>query len=83
MDIIEIQLKQLLSKLEGKSCYTNLKAIAEGRSKSKTRELIGISSLLTHALIESESNKEYLKLVQDLYSKLGDLLFKLQVSKMK
>lgn len=71
------QLDILLSKLKGKSVYKNLKDIAEGKCKNKYREVIGVSSLLTHSLIEKEKGNNYNLLITVLYEKLGNLIYDL------
>jgi len=77
-NMVEKQLQTLVQKLKGKSVYVNLKQIAEGKCKDPVREVIGISSLLTHSLIEMQKNKEYKLLVANLYEKLGSLIYNLK-----
>jgi len=78
MIVAENQLENLVEKLKGKSVYENLKAISLGKCKDPIREVIGVSSLCTHALIELETNKEYKILVANLYEKLGQLIYDLK-----
>jgi len=77
MDKIEKQLIQLVEKLKGKSCYDNLKNISKGTSKDKIQEAIGISSLLTHSIIELKEDPDYKILTSNLFEKLGMLLYNL------
>ena len=82
MDIVlkkfptEIQLlESLVEKLRGKSVFSNLKKIIRGESIDNVNHAVGISSLMTHVLIEiKQGNKEYKILLPDLYSKLGKLI---------
>lgn len=62
----EVQLMEsLLQKLQGKSVYRTLSEVTSGKGRNKCRELIGLTSLLTHCLIECEQgNSEYLVLVE-------------------
>ena len=75
--MIDQKLVQLVEKLKGKSVYDNLKDISQGKCKDKVQEGIGISSLLTHALIEHKTDKSYRSLIGELYEKLGELLWTL------
>lgn len=71
----EIQLLEaLVEKLRGKSVFNNLKKIIRGESVDPVNHAIGISSLITHVLIECKNNKEYKMLLPDLYTKLGKLI---------
>ena len=71
----EIQLLEtLVEKLRGKSVFSNLKKIIRGESVDVVNHAIGISSLITHVLIECKQNSEYKVLLQDLYVKLGKLI---------
>jgi hypothetical protein len=76
--LLEQQFQELVTKLKGKSVYTNLELIAKGKCKTPITEIIGVSSLLTHGLIELEKNKKYKLLVSHLYEKLGELLYRLE-----
>lgn len=78
MTIVEQQLALLVDKLKGKSVYENLKNISLGKEVDPIREVVGISSLLTHALIEMEIDKEYKILVASLYERLGSLIYNLK-----
>ena len=70
-------LKVLMTKLEGKSVYTNLQRLLEGKETSVEQELISIASLIVHTGIEIKENKEYKSLLPDLYKKLGIIINKL------
>ena len=74
MTEVQQQLAVLVGKLKGKSVYTSLKRISEGKCDNKVSEVIGISSLLTHSLIEMKRNPDYKKLVDNMYLKLGELI---------
>jgi hypothetical protein len=78
MTIVEKQLELLIEKLKGKSVYENLKNISLGKEKDSIREVVGISSLLTHALIEMKIDKNYKMLVASLYERLGILIYNLK-----
>jgi len=67
-------LENLVSKLKGKSVYTNLNKILKNENVIKEDNAIAISSLITHCLIEIKTNKEYKMLLPDLYKRLGSLL---------
>ena len=64
----------LIEKLKGKSVYRNLLKVSKGRGKGTLDEVIGISSLLTHALIECKTDISYKEAVNILYVRLGELI---------
>ena len=70
-------LETLMTKLEGKSVYTNLQRLLEGKETSVEQELISTASLIVHTGIEIKENKEYKCLLPDLYKKLGVIINKL------
>lgn len=71
-------LGMLVEKLKGKSVYTTLRKILEGKVKNQAALSKGLSSLLTHTLVEIEQgNPEYKLLMEDLVKKLNVELRKL------
>ena len=71
-------LKTLVSKLEGKSIYRTLKKIHEDKEVDTLMKAKGISSLITHVLIEMESgNSEFSILLPQLLEKENELLYQL------
>jgi hypothetical protein len=70
-------LETLVGKLEGKSVHSNIKRLLEGSDQSNEQAIISTSSLITHCAIECKENKEYRRLMPDLYKKLGVLIGKL------
>ena len=70
-------LEKLVTKLKGKSVYTNLRKLLEHKETSIEQELISTASLIVHAGIELKENKEYKCLLPDLYKKLGVIINKL------
>jgi len=71
-------LETLVNKLEGKSVYTNLQLLLEGKETSTEQAIISTASLITHVAIDlKEGNKEYRRLLPSLYAKLGVLINKL------
>ena len=68
----------LVEKLKGKSVYTTLRKILEGKIKNQAALTKGLSSLITHTLVEIEQgNPEYKMLLEDLMKKLNVELRKL------
>lgn len=73
-----ILLEELVSKLHGKSVYTNLKLLLEGKETSTEQAIISTASLITHVAIDlKEGNKEFKRLLPSLFTKLGMLINKL------
>jgi hypothetical protein len=71
-------LDELMKKLEGKSVYTNLELLLEGKETSTEQAIISTASLITHVAIDlKEGNKEFKRLLPSLYAKLGVLINKL------
>jgi len=70
-------LEGLVTKLKGKSVYTNLRKLLEKKETSVEQELISTASLIVHAGIEMKENKEFKCLLPDLYKKLGGIINKL------
>jgi hypothetical protein len=71
-------LEALVEKLRGKSVYTNLQKLLEGKETSTEQAVISTASLITHVAIDlKEGNKEYRRLLPSLYAKLGVLINKL------
>lgn len=71
-------LDALVEKLRGKSVYTNLEKLFEGKDASTEQAVISTASLITHVAIDlKEGNKEYRRLMPSLYAKLGVLINKL------
>jgi hypothetical protein len=73
-----ILLEELVSKIHGKSVYTNLKLLLEGKETSTEQAIISTASLITHVAIDlKEGNKEFKRLLPSLFTKLGVLINKL------
>ena len=70
-------LEKLVSKLKGKSVYTNLKKLLERKETSVEQELISTASLIVHVGIEIKENTEYKFLLPDLHKKLGIIINKI------
>jgi len=69
-------LEKLVKKLKGKSVYRTLKQIQEGKVGNDLYTAKGLSSLLTHALIEIEhGNNEYKVLVPIMIEKLNEIIY--------
>lgn len=67
-------LEQLVLKLKGKSVYTGLKNLMEGKDQSNEQAIISTASLISHVAIEMKEHKHYRRLLPDLYKKLGELI---------
>lgn len=67
-------LEKLIEKLKGKSTYTGLRQLLEGKDQSNEQAIISTSSLICHAAIEMKEHKEYKRLLPGLYKKLGVLI---------
>jgi hypothetical protein len=71
-------LSQLVEKLKGKSVYTTLEKIQSEKAVGDYTALKGLSSLLTHALIECEKGAtEFKKLIPVILEKLNTTVFKI------
>lgn len=69
-------LKSLVAKLEGKSVYRTLKKIQEGVAENSLTTAKGLSSMLTHVLIECEQgNIEYRMLIPSILEKLSEVVY--------
>lgn len=69
-------LEKLVEKLKGKSVYKTLKQIQEGKVRSSLITAKGLSSLLTHIIIEVEQgNDEYRVLVPNVIEKLNEVVY--------
>ena len=68
-------LKALLEKLKGKSVYRTLKKIQENKLQTNFTELKGLTSLLTHVLIECEKSSEYRFLIPSLLDKINEVTY--------
>jgi len=69
-------LKRLVEKLKEKSVYRTLKKIQEGQVDNDLVTAKGLSSLLTHAVIEIEQgNTEYKMLIPSILEKLNDVIY--------
>ena len=69
-------LETLIQKLQGKSVYRTLKKIQEGKVDNKVLALKGLSSLLTHTLIEIEKGRsEYKLLIPTIIEKIGEISY--------
>jgi len=74
----ESLLIQLIEKLKGKSIYKTLKKIHKDESVGACTKLKGLSSLITHTVIEMENGgKEYGLLLPSLVEKIQALLYEL------
>jgi len=72
----QVLLSALLDKLKGKSAYKTLKRISEGKVSNNCEEMKGLSSLITHALIECEQgNLEFRLIIFETYKKLSKLFY--------
>ena len=71
-------LEELIEKLKGKSVYSTLKRVQEKKDTNSFIALKGITSLLTHCLIECEhDNKEYRMLIPTILEKINQLGFEI------
>ena len=68
-------LSKLVEKLKGKSVYKTLRKIEEGKADNNLVTAKGLSSLLTHTLIEQEKHPEYRMLVPVLIEKLNEVVY--------
>lgn len=70
-------LSQLMEKLKGKSVCSTLERIQSGKSVGGYTAMKGLSSLLTHIVIEMEQgHKEFQKLLPVVLHKLNEAGFK-------
>lgn len=66
----------LIEKLHGKSVYKTLKAIREGKAGDTVTSMTGLSSLMTHVLIEmKQGRREYGVLIPIIYEQLGKMVY--------
>jgi len=71
-------LERLLEKLKGKSVYTTLKKVSEGKAKNDWVQAKGLFSLGTHICIECEKGGlEYKRLLREVYEKITKELSRL------
>jgi hypothetical protein len=68
-------LKALLEKLKGKSVFKTLKKIQESKQLTSFTELKGLTSLLTHILIECEKKSEYKLLVPSILQEINKVTY--------
>jgi len=69
-------LEKLVEKLKGKSVHKTLKQMQEGRVENNLLTAKGLSSLLTHILIECEhGNNEYKILIPNVIEKLNEIIY--------
>jgi prepilin-type processing-associated H-X9-DG protein len=69
-------LAKLVEKLKGKSVYRTLKLISDGKSCDSYDMLKGLSSLLTHVVIEiKQGNVEYGMLLPKINEKINELVY--------
>lgn len=70
-------LGRLVEKLKGKSVYKSLKLIQEGKAvENSLTTAKGLSSLLTHIIIECEhGNNEYKVLISNIIEKLNEIIY--------
>jgi len=57
---------ELIEKLKGKSVYTGLNKVVEGKTDNQIENLKVISSLKTHCIIEAKDRPEYFLLLEEL-----------------
>ena len=68
-------LKELVEKLKGKSIFTNIRKLTEGKMNNKYSALKTYFSLGTHIAIECEHNRlEYAPLLESVMQKLFKLI---------
>jgi len=65
----KVMLADLVEKLKGKSVYTGIKDLLEGRLDNTIDNLKVLSSLKTHCLIEMKTNPEYKELLEIIENK--------------
>ena len=71
-------LKELVEKLKGKSVWKTLKLLQEGHVEKGYVAAKGLSSLLTHIIIECEAgNTEYGMLIPVVLDKLNEMVYSL------
>ena len=69
-------LETLVKKLKGKSVLKTLRQIREGKIGNDLLTAKGLSSLLTHAVIEIEhGNNEYKILIPNIIEKLNEIIY--------
>lgn len=69
-------LSRFVEKLKGKSVHKTLKQIQEGKAENSLLTAKGLSSLLTHIIIECEhGNHEYKILIPNVIEKLNDIIY--------
>lgn len=69
-------LQQLVEKLKGKSVAKTLRKIQEGKLENDLLTAKGLSSLLTHVVIECEhGNNEYKVLIPNIIEKLNEVIY--------
>lgn len=69
---VKVLLEELVEKLKGKSVYRSIQKIVYGDKSDTLLEMKGISSLITHSVIECEKgNREYMLLIRELWDRLG------------
>lgn len=69
----KVLLEELVGKLKGKSVYTNLVRVLEGKEVNDIQELKTISSLKTHCIIEAKDRPEYFLLLDEIEGKYQSL----------
>ena len=69
-------LEVLVVKLKGKSTYTGLEQLVEGKDQSDEQAIISIASLISRVGIELKESNRYRILLPTLYKKLGTLINK-------
>ena len=71
----DIQLMDMmLEKIKDKSVFKNLKKTLGDKTQNVNDAVIGVSSLITHVVIECKENREFRALLPDLYNKRGELI---------
>jgi hypothetical protein len=68
-------LEELVNKLKGKSVYTTLKKIQKNENVDDLTKLKGLSSFLTHIIIECQEKPEYKVLFPYVINKINELIY--------
>lgn len=68
-------LEALVGKLKGKSVYRTLRKMQEGKLQNNLTTLKGLSSLLTHTVIEAEKKPEFKLLIPSILNNINEVAF--------
>lgn len=75
---VETLMEELVERLKGKSVYKTVKLIISEQKVDDVFLAKGLSSLITHAIIEMNSRPEYLSIVKVLVERLNSVVFGIQ-----